>query len=343
MEFVPLWTDILDGPSWKIIDLPAEVYRFWTFCLLSAQKHDFADGYLPDLRTLSHWCQMDRDICVTLRDRLVELGLIDRVTHEGQDRDTSVTSAGQDRDMSVTVTKESQNGPFFRVHDWDDWRAVKDPGAKERKRKQRMKAKGLRDESRNGHGEVTGQSQDVTPQHSAFSIQNSEENSIKTTTPLPPTGGKDVSSSIEKDPPEYPDPLTSMHIIMTGEHRIEELEAREIWGAIWRQWKSSKLCYEFYEHQQWLTVEEWHYAIKTAITQNARPGSIRYLETIGFDAEENGEKQSTKPVKRAEIGQVPYKPAPVKATPHPKVSDPGPSIPADEAYRIMTGKTRGAN
>ena len=145
MEFVPLWTDILDAPCWKIMDLSPELYRFWTFCLLAAQKHDFADGHLPDDRTLGHWFQMS-------------------VTSVGQLRDRLVTHALLDRD-------DTCDGPEFKVHDWDQWRLVRDPGAKERKRRQRSKNKGISEESRGGHGAVTATSRDVTPQQTTDNKQ----------------------------------------------------------------------------------------------------------------------------------------------------------------------------
>lgn len=145
MEYVPLWTAIIDEPSWKILDLPAEVYRFWTLCLLAAQKHDYVEGYLPDDRTLSAWIHMERDTIVTLRDMAVTGHVLER-----------------------------NEGGKYKVRNWEHWRDVKDKGATRRKRAERLRKKGLAssvtDESRNGHEPVTGVSH-PSIQHSAFSIQ----------------------------------------------------------------------------------------------------------------------------------------------------------------------------
>lgn len=152
MEFVPLWTDIIDRPNWKILDLPPDLYRFWTFCLLAAQKHNYIDGILPDQRTLIRWLGMDRAEAEGLLARLVTAGLVDCIDGGHQ------------------------------IHDWPDWRTVKDSGAVQRQRERRAKLKAERDAkhdmSRNGHGPVTGESQHVTDQHSSDSIQHSS-NSIQ--------------------------------------------------------------------------------------------------------------------------------------------------------------------
>lgn len=133
MEYVPLWTDIIEGPCWKILDLPPEVYRFWTLCMLAAQKYDYVDGHLPDDRTLSAWIQMPRDMIVTLRDMAVTCHVLDDL-----------------------------GGGSYKIHDWEHWRDVKDKGATRRKRKQRKTEKGLTNTqehmSRDGHGDVTGES-----------------------------------------------------------------------------------------------------------------------------------------------------------------------------------------
>lgn len=161
VAYVPLWTDIIDEPCWKILDLAPEVYRFWSLCLLAAQKFDFVEGYLPDERTLAAWIHMSRDEAVTLRDRAVTGHVLDR-EEDGR----------------------------YKVHDWDHWRDTKDPGAGRRKRKQRAKENALKanvtDESRNGHGSVTAchdTSRNVTAQLASNIYQNSS--------PSIPQGGDD--------------------------------------------------------------------------------------------------------------------------------------------------------
>ncbi len=147
MEYVPLWTGLIDDPCWKILDLPADLFRFWTLCLLAAQKHDYVEGYLPDERTLAAWIHMERDKVVTLRDMAVTSHVLDYVG-EGS----------------------------YKIHDWEHWRDVKDKGAARRKRAERARKKEVTapvtDESRNGHEPVTAESR-PSIQHSASSDQRS--------------------------------------------------------------------------------------------------------------------------------------------------------------------------
>jgi hypothetical protein len=129
VQFVPLWTDILDRPNWKILDLPPELFRFWTFCLLAAQKNDHVSGNLPDDRTLARWFGM------------------------------TVTEVGHLRDMAVTGGLIDEIDGEFWLHDWEEWRDRKDPGAARRKRKERKAKKELTpdvtDVSRTCHDPVT--------------------------------------------------------------------------------------------------------------------------------------------------------------------------------------------
>ena len=290
MQYVPLWTDILDAPNWKILDLPAELYRFWTFCLMAAQKHDHINGFLPDHRTLCRWFGMNPAEAKGLMQGLVDAGLID--------------------------AEFIESNLVHRIHDWQDWRTSKDKTATERKRRQREKEKQKRDAECNGHADVTGQSRschasghgDVTPQqtttqHSAFSIQHSADNN-----PPTPRDGDHVvvSSSEETEPPEFPDPVTTIVTVQSGDHTISETKARQIWGHLWRQWKNAKLCFGFYEYQRWCSAEAWLYAIEAAVKQDAQPGHIKYLKKIGMDFDINGPKRE-KPLRKGDIGPVPYK------------------------------------
>lgn len=130
MEYVPLWTAILDEPNWKILDLPSDVYRFWSLCLIAAQKYDYIDGYLPEHRTLCAWLQMTVTEALRLRDDAVARHVLDRLS-DGR----------------------------FRVHNWEHWRNVKDATATKRSRMHRAKKKALKSDatepSRNGHGHAT--------------------------------------------------------------------------------------------------------------------------------------------------------------------------------------------
>ncbi len=144
--------------------------------------------------------------------------------------------------------------------------------------------------------------------------------------PAPSAGPLPAAPLIDSGPPDYPDPWTSMFMVMPGEHKHPEIEARELWGDIWRAWKSPKLCYGFYEHQEWCTFKGWKHAIKTVIKRGTVPNSIQYLEKIAMDADLNGIKED-KPVQRGSIGPVPYVPTSRQqkpAAPRPSESDPDP-------------------
>ncbi|HMF38285.1 MAG TPA: hypothetical protein VKF17_16700 [Isosphaeraceae bacterium] len=105
---------------------------------------------------------------------------------------------------------------------------------------------------------------------------------------------------------EYPED-GGMWMIMPGEHALAEIEARELWGDLWRAWKSPRLCIGFYEHQQWYSFRAWKHAIKTVLKRGTRPNSIHYLEMIAVDADTNG-IPADKPIQRGSIGPVPYVP-----------------------------------
>ena len=133
----------------------------------------------------------------------------------------------------------------------------------------------------------------------------------------PDRRGQDAAAPlIDPEPPDYPDPWTSMFMAMPGEHKHPEIEARELWGDIWRAWKSAKLCYGFYEHQEWCTFGGWKHAIKTVLKRGTVPNSIQYLEKIAMDADLNGIKED-RPVQRGSIGPVAYVPTSRQQQPAP--------------------------
>ncbi len=105
---------------------------------------------------------------------------------------------------------------------------------------------------------------------------------------------------------EYPEE-EGMWVAMPGPYQIAEIEARELWGDLWRAWKSPKLCIGFYEHQQWYSFGAWKHAIRTAVKRGNVPHSIAYLETIAVDADTNGIPED-KPIQRSAIGPVAYVP-----------------------------------
>lgn len=251
--------------SEKIQKLDDATFKSWIFLLVSAKRHD-ANGDLPELGTLAFWCRKPEKIIRKWIDLSASSGLIE------------------------------WNGSCWHVHDWEFWQAPYDPTAKTRMQRYRER----RNSPVTDRNDTRNVTVPVTPLRSEC---KSEKGKKVSAPPTPPEG--ETPLPLETEPPEYPDPLTSMHIIMTGEHRMDEIDAREIWGHLWRAFRRAKLCYQFYEHQQWLTVDEWKYAIKTAVERQDNPYSIRFLEKIGMDMEAGLAKQ-TKPVTRGEIGSVPY-------------------------------------
>lgn len=125
--------------------------------------------------------------------------------------------------------------------------------------------------------------------------------------PIPRRGQVVESLSSEDEFPEYPDPLTTIVTVQSGDHSIPETKAREIWGHLRRNWESERLCFGFYEQQRWCSVEGWLYAIKTAVTQGSRPNHIKFLQKIGMEFDVNGPKR-VKPLTKGDVGEVPYKP-----------------------------------
>jgi hypothetical protein len=268
MRYLKLWECLLDNE--KIQGLDDKTFKSWIYLLVCAKRND-ADGDLPELKTLVFWCRK--------KEKIVQQWV----------------------DLAATAKLIEWTGSCWHVHDWEYWQAPYDPTAKTRMQRYR--------DRRNPPVTDRNIDRNVTVPVTPVRRECESVRVKKVESPLPPEGERPppLDDPAEADPPEYPDPLTSMHIIMTGEHRIEEADARQIWGDLWRSFKNSKLCYQFYEHQQWLTAEEWLYAIKTAVERRSRVESIRFLEKIGYDMEAGMAKQ-TKPVTRGEIGPVPYKP-----------------------------------
>jgi hypothetical protein len=289
MQFVPLWTSILR--SRKVATLPDDLYRTWTLCLLTAQEHDHKHGSLPSVDDLSYSLHMSNDNCLSRLSRLVTLKFLDL-----------------------------RDGIYY-IHDWDDWKHKPDPtgtarkqAQREREREQLRKAKEVTE--RNGEHDTIEDVTDVTVTSVTSQMSQchapTQLNYNSTTTqrqpPQPPAGTNVVeSSSSEDEPPEFPDALTTIVTIQSGDQSFSEHEARKVWGHIWRTWKDVRLCYGFYERQRWCSVKGWLYAIERATKQGQRPGSIKYLQKIGMDFDVNGPKQE-KPLTKGDIGSVPYVP-----------------------------------
>jgi hypothetical protein len=164
-------------------------------------------------------------------------------------------------------------------------------------------------------------------------IQNREDNNPQT----PLRGNVVESSSSETEPPEYPDPLTTIVTVQPGEHTIPETEARKIWGHIWRQWNNRKLCFGFYEFQRWCSVGGWLYAIEVATKQGARLSSAKFLQKIGMDFDVNGPKRE-KPLRKGDVGSVPYVPTYEQSANTPSVDISEHILEAQRLTKLMMAK-----
>lgn len=143
MEYVPLHLSTFDSP--KVMNLPAETYRFWTFALMSAQRNDYIDGELPDIEHLAHWTRTPKDDCRRLMKELTDAGLAD----------------------------ETEDG--WRIHNWNKWRNLKDPTSTQRKRKSRAAQKqtpqaGNVTGNVTGHGHVTDRSRPCHDESQAVTV-----------------------------------------------------------------------------------------------------------------------------------------------------------------------------
>ncbi len=171
-----------------------------------------------------------------------------------------------------------------------------------------------------------------------YQIQKQKQNRAEA--PLPPDGGEAAAPPPPENPPpdefpEFPEEATSMFMIMPGDHQLEEIEAREVWGHLWRTWGDKRLCYTFYEHQQWCTKGAWVHAIKTAVERGVHPTSIKYLEIIGMDMDANGAKKRA-PARKADLGPVAYVPRVVQAPLPPSVGVPKtPDYAPGEVARLL--------
>jgi hypothetical protein len=97
--------------------------------------------------------------------------------------------------------------------------------------------------------------------------------------------------------PDYPDPATSMVIIHTGQHVLDDGEARDIWRRIWASWKDERLCLAWYEHQRWFSADTWVAAFGQVRKQYGvdRSISIGLVEKIAADVDANGKREAKPP------------------------------------------------
>lgn len=109
MQFVPLWDSILDSP--KLMKLRPDLFRAWALILLAAQRHDRIGGTLPDTERLAWWLSMDEEDVESHLQELCRLGLLESCED------------------------------VVRVHDWNDWRCIKDKTSRERVKRHREKRK----------------------------------------------------------------------------------------------------------------------------------------------------------------------------------------------------------
>lgn len=277
MEWFRFWNGTLN--SLKVQSLKPDVFKTWVNLLCLASQEDDG-GLLPYRDEIAFSLRINDRLLTGHLSILCEAGLL-----------------------------EEEEGNRLRIHDWHEWQpAHDDPAERMRRYRERKRnvtgngnvAQPLRNAKRNANRNCSA------PR--ARSDSETETETDKDNNPLPPTRGKIVESlSEETEPPEYPDPVTTIITIQSGDHTIPETKARQIWGHLWRTWHNHKLCFGFYEMQRGCSTEGWLYAIETALKQGKRPEHIKYLQKIGMNMDLNGPKRE-KPLQKGDIGSVPYKP-----------------------------------
>ncbi len=119
-----------------------------------------------------------------------------------------------------------------------------------------------------------------------------EEEEIRTSNVTQPLRNGDVTVTDIKQP-SYPDPTTSMVMMHTGKHVIDDPTARDLWARIWSTWKDQSLCLGWYEHQRWYSSETWIAAFSQAKKQcGDKEISIRYIEKIAANIDAHGVKDA---------------------------------------------------
>ena len=279
MRWLRLWTDCLD--SKKIQRLSPVIFKAWVNLLLSTARAGSPNGDLPALDDLVFDFRETPETVKGWLEAIAAAGLVDRA--EG----------------------------WYRVHDWKHWQPSEASNAARQAKFRESRRNAPSNAPSNGHS--NGHSNGcVTPKVTPIEgrrqkAEGREQKSEGSSPPNPPSGRTAAEPlPVEIEPPEFPE-ADGMFMVMPGEHPMDEIDAREIWGDIWRAWKNPKLCFKFFEHQQWVTKAGWLHAIKTVIERGTRPSSIKLLETIGVDMDINGVKPD-QPVQRGTIGSVPYVP-----------------------------------
>jgi len=97
--------------------------------------------------------------------------------------------------------------------------------------------------------------------------------------------------------PSYPDPATSMVMMHSGQHDIDDSAAHDIWARIWASWKDERLCLAWYEHQRWFSADTWIAAFGQVRKQYGvdRSISIGLVEKIAADIDANGKREAKPP------------------------------------------------
>jgi hypothetical protein len=120
---IKLWDNILDCP--KIHRLSDKAFRCWTKLLVTALRNGGRNGELPLLETL-----------------------VFRMRMSAEDIEESIKE--MHRCCLLEPCPDNPIGGMpWRIHDWDDWQAPKDPGAAERQARWRVN-QALRNAQHNG-------------------------------------------------------------------------------------------------------------------------------------------------------------------------------------------------
>ena len=279
MQFVPLWDSILD--NLKMHKLGPERFGRWCLVLVCAQRHDFYGGSLPDLETLAFWLRISEHEAGEWLADLVGAKLVDK-TPEGH-----------------------------AIHDWQEWRCVKDKTSRERVKRHREKAK---NSGGNGTAKPTCNGDVTDAKRSCNGVEaSSDQRSL-------------ASASEEKTP------APARVAAASPEANAVIAVALERWGASNGDSVAGDLLRDYPPALVRMAMDRHWDSHKQDLRPAFLRGICRGLWKDGWPPPE---------VKRARpqsSGQADYRPRVVEASPLPSTRPAGPKISAAEAFKIMTGK-----
>ena len=199
MKWFRVYDSVLDDP--KVQLLPLDLRWRWLEALCIASRNS-ERGYLPSIEHLAFHFKVSIEEADAIVRWLIDAGLIDKL----------------------------KGSKKLRIHGWDE-RQRKTDDSNERVKRHRKR-------TCNVTGNVSSNGPETLPRVRAIEAEAEQSRAdTEAEAPLPPTGGENAAPPPLENPPpdefpEFPEEATSMFMIMPGDHRLEEIEAREVWGHL---------------------------------------------------------------------------------------------------------------